>query len=245
MHDFSQTLIRCSSLGYLFTEPKDVAAKKNGDLSKTAQSHLIEVYAKEIWDIERDIVTPAMRKGTEAEESGITLLSRVDKRIYVKNEERKVNEYVSGHPDIVIEEEIIDLKLSFDALTFLPKLIEPIDKMYDFQIQGYLWLFDKKRGRISYALTDTPDNIIQGEKYRLLRSMDVVSEESPQFIAAAKKLESNMRFSHIPKELRVINHYVERNNEVIEKIPSKVKKAREFLMELYEKHLEYYSKMLS
>jgi hypothetical protein len=133
-------------------------------------------------------------------------------------------------------EEVVDTKCSWDAFSFMPKIMEEPDKMYYYQIQGYLSLWNKPRGRVSYCLVDTPDNIIQGEKYKLLRSMDVISEESPEFLAAAKKLESNMKFSHIPIHLRVINHYINRDEEVIAAIPQKVAKAREFLAELHEKH---------
>lgn len=237
MMDFSKTLIRCSSLGSLFTEPQTKADKDAGMLSKTAKTHLIEVYAREIWGVEKDFITKQMKKGRQAEEHGITLLSRVDKRLYSKNDERKDNEWVSGHADIVEDEEIIDIKLSWDAISFLPKLIEPLDKDYFYQLQGYMWLWDKKKARISYCLVDTPANIIEGEKFRLLRSMDVVSEESPEFIEAARILESNMKFEHIPIELRVINRIIDRDQEIIEKIPEKVNRARNFLTELHKLHL--------
>lgn len=237
MCDFSKTLIRCSSLGNLFTEPVSKADKEAGVLSKTAKSHLIEVYAGEIWGVERDIITKQMKKGRQAEENGIDLISRVEKRFYVKNDERKVNEFISGHADIVEDDEIIDLKLSWDAFTFLPKLIEPLDKDYFYQLQGYLWLWGKEKARISYALVNTPDNIIEGEKYRLLRSMDVVSEESPEFKEAAQLLESNMKFDHIPMELRIINKIVYRDEETIKKIPEKVERGREFLKEIHRLHL--------
>lgn len=242
--DWNKTLIRCSSLSSLFTEPQAKADKEAGKLSATAKAHLIEVYARELWNVEKDIVTKQMQKGLQAEEEGLTLLSRVDKKLYVKNEYRETNEWLSGHADVVTDEWVLDLKLSWDAFTFLPKLTEEVNKNYFYQLQGYLWLYNRHRGRISYALIDTPDNIIQGEKYRLLRSMDVISEESPEYVAAAKKLESNMRFGHIPKELRVINHFVERDEEIIAKIPSKVEKAREFLIELHEKHLSLYKTQL-
>lgn len=242
MFDFSKTLIRCSSLGDLFTEPVSKADKDAGILSKTAKTHLIEVYANEIWGVEKDIVTKQMRKGRQAEEEAITLLSRVDKRLYEKNDKREMNEWISGHADIVEEQEIIDTKVSWDAFTFLSKLIESIDKDYMYQLQGYMWLWNKPKARISYCLVDTPDNIIQGEKYRLLRSMDVISEENPEFIEAARILESNMKFSHIPMELRVINHYIYRDEEIISKIPGKVQGAREFLSELSAKHLSLYTK---
>jgi len=237
---WNKTLIRCSSLSSLFTEPQAKADKDAGKLSKTAKAHLIEVYAGELWDVEKDIITKQMQKGIQAEEEALTLLSRVDKKLYIKNQERFANEWICGHPDIIQPDEIVDTKVSWSAFTFLPKLVEEVEKDYYYQLQGYLWLTDRFKARISYCLVDTPDNIIQGEKYRLLRSMDVISEESPEYVAAAKKLESNMRFGHIPKELRVINHFVDRDESIIEKIPAKVEKAREFLIELHEKHLSLY-----
>jgi hypothetical protein len=236
MTDFSKTLIRCSSLSCLFTEPQSKEDKLAGRLSKTAQSHLVEVYAREIWGVEKDIVTKQMRKGTEAEEDGITLISIVDGKLYVKNDERKENEWICGHADIVEDDLLTDLKLSWDAFTFLPKLIEPVNKDYYYQLQGYLWLWGQDKGRLSYGLVNTPESIIQGELYRLLRSMNVISEESPKYKEAARKLISNMKFDHIPMEQRVIHQFIGRDEEIIAQIPEKVEKARKFLQELYEKH---------
>ena len=43
--EFFNTLIHCSSIGKLLTEPISKADKESGELSKTAKTHLIEVYA--------------------------------------------------------------------------------------------------------------------------------------------------------------------------------------------------------
>lgn len=237
--NLENVLIRCSSLGSLFTEPQSKADKEAGLLSKTARTHLVEVYARELWGCEKQLQTKQMQKGTEAEEEAITLLSRVDRTLYTKNEERRNNDWITGCADIVEPELIADTKCSWDAFTFLPKLIEEIDKGYEFQMQGYMWLYDKPRAKISYCLVNTPESIIEGEKYRLSRSMDVVTDESPDFLRVWEKQARNYRFDHIPVELRVINHYVERDEEIIEKIPSKVLRAREFLAELHQKHITH------
>lgn len=237
--NIDKTLIRCSSLSALFTEPKLKEDKLAGKLSATAKTHLIEVYAREMWGVEKDIITTAMKKGIQAEGAAIELLNNVEGKKYTKNQHRIINEWISGHPDI-IQTEIVDTKVSWDAFTFLPKLIEEVDKSYYYQLQGYMWLCGYYKARVAYCLVDTPDNLIQGEKYKLLRSMDVVGEDSPEYVAAAKKLESNMRFSHIPPQLRIINHWVDRDESIIEKIPEKVEKAREFLIEIAEKHLSLY-----
>lgn len=240
MTDWNQTLIRCSSLGSLFTEPQAKADKEAGNLSAAAKKHLVEVYARELWGVEKDIITKQMRKGIDAEQSAINLLSEVDGYPYEKNDQRMTNEYLSGHADILAGDGIIDTKVSWDAFTFLPKLTEPLDKDYLYQCQGYMWLYGRKRARISYCLVNTPEHIIEGEKYRLLRAMDVISEDSPEFKKAFAKIRSNMIFDQIPPSLRVINHWMERDESIIEKIPEKVEKARNYLIELSEKHLSLY-----
>lgn len=233
--DFQNTLIRCSSLGCLFTEPQSKADKEAGKLSKTAQSHLLQTYIREYWGIEKDVQTKQMLKGTSVEEESLTLVSLYDGRFYQKNDERKSNGYIVGTPDIV-EDTVDDIKSSYDAHTFLPKLIDPIDKDYYAQLQGYLWLFDKERARLRYCLVDTPEAIRNQEKYYLLRRMDVATEEAPEFLREWAKLEKNMIFSHLPVHERVITLEVARDEEFIQKIPAKVERAREFLAEFHQLH---------
>jgi hypothetical protein len=239
MIDFSKTLIRCSSLSCLFTEPQSKADKLAGNLSKTAKTHLIQVYTNAIWGVEKDITTKQMDKGIICEEEGITLISRVEGKMYVKNDERKENEWISGHADVLNGDEVMDIKLSWDAFTFLSNLADDVNPMYYYQLQGYMELWGLNRARISYCLVDTPESIRNAEKYRLLTKMDVISEESPAFIKAWEKLERSMIFDHIDPELRVINHYIERDQEIIDQIPAKVTRAREFLWELSKKHLRH------
>jgi hypothetical protein len=45
------------------TEPQSKAAKDAGELSKTAKSHLLDVYIAEKYGRKRDIQTKQMRKG--------------------------------------------------------------------------------------------------------------------------------------------------------------------------------------
>jgi hypothetical protein len=239
MIDFSKTLIRCSSLSCLFTEPQSKADKLAGNLSKTAKTHLIQVYTNAIWGVEKDLTTKQMDKGIIGEEEGITLLSRVDGKMYVKNDERKENEWISGHADVLDAEEVVDIKLSWDAFTFMANLADDVNDMYFYQLQGYMALWGLNRARIAYCLVDTPESIRNAEKYRLLTKMDVISEESPAFKVAWEKMERNMIFDHIDPNLRVICHYVERDQEIIDQIPTKVARAREFLWELSKKHLHH------
>lgn len=235
--DFSKTLIHASSMGVLFIEPKEAAAKKAGELSATAKTHLVKVYIKEYWGIDIDITTKQMQKGTIAEEDVITLVSRVHKKLYEKNDVQEYNEFAIGHADIVQPDEIIDVKASWSPETFIPKLLEPLDKMYNIQLQTYMWLYNKPKAKLCYGLVNTPDFLIQDELRKLLYKMDVISEESPEYLRAAEKLMKNMVFDDIPLHEKVITIEVPRDEEIIDAMPKKVEKARDFLGKIYEKHL--------
>jgi hypothetical protein len=242
---WEKTKIRCSSIAAIMCEPQAKAAKDAGELSKTAKTHLINVYIKEKYKRERDFITPAMLKGIESEERGITLLSLFKEQFLKKNDLRLENDFLSGHPDIFEGEDIFhathitDTKLSWDIWTFLPNILDPLNKDYAYQLQGYFDLTTATKGTIAYLLVDTPENIINSEKYKLLRQMNVVTEESPEFVEAAKLLEANMIYPDVPINEKVLLFHVDRDDEVIEKIHGKVEKCREFLSYLESKHLSF------
>lgn len=238
MIDFSKTLIRCSSLGVLFTEPQSAADKKAGALSKTAQAHLIKIYIKEVWGRRKEVYTKHMEKGVLAEPELIRLLSEYDGKQYTKNEEYKFNNWICGTADIVEPEEIQEGKASWEPETFLPQLITPLDKTYFYQIQGYCWLWDKKRGQLRYGLVNTPDSIIKDEQRYLLNSMHVATDLNPEYLKAEAELLKNHIFDDIPTEEKVISFEVERDEEVIAQIPGKVIQARNFLQQFHELHLK-------
>lgn len=239
MTDFSKVLIHASSMGVLFTEPKDAAAKKAGELSKTAKTHLIKVYIKEYWGREKDVTTKQMEKGTIAEPELIKLISIVDGVWHDKNLVTKYNEWAIGTCDIEEEDEVIDGKASWDAETFLPQIIEPLDKDYNIQLQTYMWLYKKQKARLCYGLVNTPDFILQNELRKLLFSLNVISDESPEYKREAVKLLKNHIFDDIPPEERLISISVPRDDEIISQMPAKVEKARLFLEWFAEKHRNY------
>ena len=246
--NWNEILIRCSSIGYLMTEPKEKAAKDAGELSKTAKTHLKSVYIQEKYGRQKDVVTKQMQKGIEVEEDSITLLSRVQKKMLYKNEERLSNEWITGLPDIFEGESIrnatsiTDIKSSYDLFTFMANVGEPLDSNYYYQLQGYMALSGATKAYIAYCLVNTPDHIINGEKYRLLKSMDVISEDSPEYIKEALKIEKNMTFDDIPKEERVLIFPVERDEITINKVYQKVIKAREYLSEFEQSHINFNNK---
>lgn len=231
--------IRASSVGYLMTEPQSKADKEAGLLSKTAQKHLLDVYIAEKYGRKKDIQTKQMRKGIEVEQDSIELLSMYLKMPFIKNDQRFTNDYITGFPDIIDNDRIIDIKSSYDLWTFIGNIPDKLDSLYHWQMQSYMWLTGTKSAVIAYCLVNTPENIIEQEKYYMLKKMDVATEESPEYVKEAMKIEFNMSFDDISLEERVLMFNVGRNEDDILRIQQKVEKAREFLRELEETHLNF------
>ena len=232
---FENVKIRCSSLGKLMTEPKSVADKNAGALSETAKTMLIEVYAKAVYGREKEVQSKPMKKGVLVEDDSIALLSRHDGVLYQKNEVRQENEFIGGTPDIITDELVIDIKSSYDIWTFLANVDSKIDKGYWWQLQGYMMLTNRRRASLVYCLSNMPDHLVETEKYYLLKRLDVISEESPEYLIEAAKLERILKYDDIPVNERVIKYDIDFDDSVIELVESKVKKAREYLKLFHKK----------
>ena len=213
--NFNSTLIHCSSLGYLFTEPREKAKKESGELSASAKEHLYKVYIEQYWGRKRQLSNKQVRKGLICEPQSIQLISLLDGVLYEKNEVTESNDYIVGTADIVTETHIQDVKSSYDAETFIPMLLEPLEKMYEIQMQGYLWLYNKPEALVRRCLISTPQEIVEEEKYYLLKSMNVATEENPEYKRRSAELEHNLTFEEIPLEEREITHIVPRNEQII------------------------------
>jgi hypothetical protein len=83
-------------------------------------------------------------------------------------------------------------------------------------------------------LVNTPESILNGEKYRLLTRMDVATEEDPTYKIAAAELEYNHIFDDIPEIERVIRVKYDYSEEEMQRVYEKVKKCRTWLKEFDE-----------
>lgn len=239
MINFSETLIRASSVGYLMVDPQSKADKEAGILSKTAQRHLLDVYIAEKYGRKRDIQTKQMKKGVEVEDESILLLNKYWNTNYEKNQDRYTNGFITGHPDILDKDKVVDIKSSYDLWTFLGNLPDKLDNLYYWQLMSYMWLTGAKKGHIAYCLSNTPFGIVEQEKRYLLNRMDVISEESPEYVKEAMRLEFNMTFDDIDVSERVLIYTVDRNEDDIVRIQNRVERAREYLHEIELTHLNF------
>lgn len=229
--DFTNYKFRCSSLGALMTDPRS----KSEVLSETCKAKLIEIYIQETFDRCKDIGNKYIAKGLAVEDDAITLFSLVNKKFYKKNEHRLVNDYITGEPDLFIGESlmrathIIEIKSSWDIWTFFKAKTESVNKAYLLQLQGYMFLTGAKSATLAYCLVNTPEIYINDEKRKLFYKLNAVTEESPLYLEACEKLEREMIFDDIPMRDRMFTHDFNYDQEIIDKIKSRVEDCRAWL----------------
>jgi hypothetical protein len=185
-----------------------------------------------------------IKKGTTVEEDSLDLISKLDNQLYKKNEERLQNEWLTGIPDTFLGESITtarwieDIKSSWDMETFLPNIGKELDSDYEWQLQGYFDLTGAPKGAISFCLVNTPESLKNDEKYRLLKQLDVATEEDPLYKEMAALIDLNCTFDDIPENERRIRFIVERDDARIEKIHKKVGRARKWLADYHKDHMK-------
>jgi hypothetical protein len=147
---------RPSSLGKLMTQPK----AKSEILSETAKSYIKTKAKEDYFGYSTHLQTKPMLKGTDWEEESIALVNQVKGTFYVKNKDRFDNEFLTGEPDIILDNSIIDIKTSWSLDTWPATPEEGINAQYEWQIRGYLWLLDKPVGYLIYCMIDTDDVLL-------------------------------------------------------------------------------------
>jgi len=224
--------------------------KKNAipSLSDTCKSYLKEMYMyykygkESVGGSERSRYTI---KGRSVEDESIMLLSRIDNAVYSKNQDRFQNDYLTGEPDIIISsqngniEKVIDIKSSWDGASLLSNIGSPLNPLYFYQVQGYMALTGAKEAEVVYVLVNMPQEIINGEKNRIFRTMNPATEENADYKRVIARLENNMTFDEIPINERIVRFKVERDEELINNIYDRVKQCREWLSEFEKIHLGY------
>ena len=152
MKNFDDYTFRCSGLGHLMTKGRS----KTDVLSKTAQSHLDQIFKSEYFKRYKEFDSKYTNKGKDVEMGAIVMLSNIEDVFYTKNEERFYNDWIQGEPDVIMKDEIIDIKCPWDYTTFPLTETECPTPLYYWQLQGYMWLLNKKKARLAYCLMDTP-----------------------------------------------------------------------------------------
>lgn len=181
--------VRCSSLGLLMSEPKsidpallvgeyaklhksrptkeeDKAAKDaalaplwDRTLSAGAKSYVLNLAKEFVYQYKGSVSSKAMEKGVIVEPLSIELYNMVNFTSHVKNTERKENAWLTGEADIA-GGKIIDIKSSWSLATFPATRASAEDSIYEWQVRGYMQLWDLPASEVAHCLVSTPEELI-------------------------------------------------------------------------------------
>jgi 5-methylcytosine-specific restriction endonuclease McrBC regulatory subunit McrC len=112
-----------------------------------------------------------MLKGKDWEEESIALVNQVRGTFYVKNKERFENEFLTGEPDIILDNMVIDVKTSWSLETFPATPDEGMNKDYMWQLMGYCWLLNKSDAELIYCMIDTDDTLLNDWDNRFIHKV--------------------------------------------------------------------------
>lgn len=220
--------IRCSQIGKIMgrvgltenqTETMEMLSKKekrtaiqektlselvnkynNPELPQTAKTYLQEWYAndnEQIWN-------KYLQKGNYCEQDIIDMACRqLNLGFVVKNYERKEDEFITGEPDVIHHDLILDVKSSWNNTTLQRQAVDGINEDYEMQLKGYCHLFNKPKGILFFGLVNTPEEA----NYNI----EVIYDD-------------------IPETERWIAYQVSEDKNFINEVIERVKMCREYLV---------------
>lgn len=204
---------RASGLAEIMGDGKAEAKGNKPGLSVGAKTALEKMAKEFVYGYNEVISGKYMDKGQIVEEQSIELYNSVFFTDYVKNTERRTNDWVAGECDILVPgKKIIDIKSSWSLATF-PATREQAAKQvkeagYDWQGRAYMWLWDVDVFEVAYCMVNTPDELIKYE------------QEDLHYV------------DHIDEALRITTVQIERDKALEDKIIFKVEAARKYLNDL-------------
>jgi hypothetical protein len=206
--------IRCSGI-------TNIMAKPTGSriVSAGAETYMKKWLTEQLYERREEIQSKYMDKGNAVEGDSIDYISKcLYDRDLIKNDEFFSDDFMKGTPDVITENEIIEVKNSWNCFTFPLLDTELKNKAYFYQVQGYMHLTGLKKAKVIYTLMDTPEDVIERQWNPNKGEYDLFREK---FI-----------FSHISDEYRIKVFNIDYDADVIETIKSRVLACREYLDKL-------------
>lgn len=197
---------RCSSLADIMTEPK---TKAEGPLSRGAKTAIRNLAKQEIYGVEFTFSSKETQKGNEVEAESLALINRVRGLSLVKNTERRTLNGLTGEPDAVdlVRRVGHDVKSAWSLKTFNAFAEDCPDKTYEWQMRGYMALWDLDVWEVNYCMVETPEHLIGHEPIEL------------------------HLVDHIPEHLRLTTWTIERDREIEARIFEKIEHAKAYYQE--------------
>ena len=192
--------LRCSSLDSIMTNGRS----KTG-LSATAQSVIKDMVDSELYNTPLFISNKYLSKGIECEDDSIELFNNVFFKSLVKNDRRLTNDYITGECDLLDTGTVIDIKTSWSLKTFAEQRRKATS--YEWQLRGYMWLYDKDKACTAHCLVDTPKHLCMYEQD--IHEFDHIAEHDRVIIGNIVERDAELEQQIIDKHELCTAYYLE------------------------------------
>jgi len=210
-------------------ELADLIAKRDTppSLSQGAKTYIEQLFLQIRYGYREPVVTDVLLKGNMCEQDGIALVSRVvpTDEFRVKCKRYFEDEFFTGNPDILLKKIVEDIKNAWSVKTFFYTTdLEPI---YYAQGQVYMHLTGREKFRVHHCLINTPIELVHSEQKKYFWKYGG-DENNRHFQDAARQIERNHNFDHIPENERVKTFSFDYDPAFIAELQSKVILARQY-----------------
>lgn len=212
----TKPLFRASQVGRLMAYPE------KDTLADGAMSLVYEMEKQIMLGWRPNLNTFEIQKGRDVEDQTIALYNQVSGNFYIKNKERKNSDLLTGECDIIEYDEdvILDIKSSYSKDTFPLSIKEGSKKLYEWQLDTYMHLWDVNNSGLVFGLVDTPEHLIKK------------SEPEDWHIVG-----------HIDPKLRITTLFKSRDAKREQQLLNKTRVAQDTLCELLDKRGFDFSKL--
>jgi hypothetical protein len=113
-----------------------------------------------------------------------------------------MDDYFVGSCDVELTDTIVDVKASWSIKTLHSAITDGINKDYEWQLRGYMHLYNKPKAVLFYGLMDTPAEANYGNE---------------------------VTYSHLPESERWVAYQVLHDASLVDAIIERVKQCRIYL----------------
>lgn len=224
-----------------------IAKRDNPDLTEGMKTYCKSWLKEYKYGRREEVKTKYIDKGNLTEEDGFTLMClELGLGMVYKNDVRLSNDYIMGECDLNHEERdtVFDNKSSW-SLDQFPMFDDVIpNKDYEYQIQGYMDLYNRNNGCVVYTLNDIPfellakelkwiddhtDRAKKAKNYIFTRA--VWESARSEFFSDAEDIE----FIEIPRSERIKTFYFKKDLELINDVYKRVEMCRVYINGLLNK----------
>lgn len=211
---------RCSSLKSLMTGRP---LKSGGlDFGDTVKSMIKRQVIFDVFGYRKSTDNQYTDKGKILEDDAIRAVGLLTGTMPIKNTERRNNQWIQGECDVLTPIALRDIKCSWSMDTH-PWFIEDAEAKvkecgYDWQGQGYMWLWDREVHYVDFVLLPTPSTLLKPWDDEI-EHIDMVQAIPLQHRITTVKIErdESMQEAIKARMAQAIPYYVDRYNELAEK----------------------------